>query len=282
MTIAEKLKKIFDIKGAIKEALFFVGQEVADKFEDYAQAIREVCNVPFENLGYSEEDAAKYRNLIKMAYLNGKYAKQYIENNPNEPAINPAKLGALNPKFFPYTNNSIWINSITENTGFQRSSFSFPKLTFLQEDMTRMFLQSITPIIDIKTPNLKIAKLMFSNIVGTLVIKFNAEKVTDFTDCFKYTVQNNPILKEMTITGIGTQEECTALTLNAFSQWGKANSDFPNARNSLIDTLLNLSYDRAAAGYSVFTLTLRQDTFNILTEEEITAITNKGYTITIG
>jgi hypothetical protein len=54
-----------------------------------------------------------------------------------------------------------------------------------------------------------------------------------------------------------------------------------NARQDLVDSLITNSFDRATAGYSVFTITLSQETYNLLTEEEITAITNKGYTIVV-
>ena len=90
------------------------------------------------------------------------------------------------------------------------------------------------------------------------------------------------------IKGLGTQPESTSWEgLRYKNRLGKT-SGLPddiitvNARQDLVDTLLTNSFDRATAGYSVFTIALSQATFDILTDEEITAITNKGYTITVG
>ena len=58
--------------------------------------------------------------------------------------------------------------------------------------------------------------------------------------------------------------------------WGTTNEE---SRESVIYTLLTHSYDRAANGLSVGTITLHANTKAILTEEEIAAITAKGYTI---
>lgn len=52
------------------------------------------------------------------------------------------------------------------------------------------------------------------------------------------------------------------------------------SKQSVIDTLLTNSFDRATAGYSPVTLQLSEQTVAALTADEIAAITAKGYTIT--
>lgn len=61
--------------------------------------------------------------------------------------------------------------------------------------------------------------------------------------------------------------------------WGIADTENPDARQSLVDTLLTYSFDRATAGYSACTVTLSAATKALLTDEEKEQITAKGYTI---
>lgn len=59
--------------------------------------------------------------------------------------------------------------------------------------------------------------------------------------------------------------------------WGEGSEE---NRQSLVDTLLTCSFDRAAAGMPVGTIHLASQTIARLTDEEKAAITAKGYTIT--
>ena len=61
--------------------------------------------------------------------------------------------------------------------------------------------------------------------------------------------------------------------------WGIANDEVPDARQSLIDSLITYSFDRAAAGYSTQTWKLYKDVKALLTDDEIAQITAKGYTL---
>lgn len=63
------------------------------------------------------------------------------------------------------------------------------------------------------------------------------------------------------------------------TNWGVATTDIPDARQSLIDSLITYSYDRAANGLPTATIQLSATTKGLLTEEEIAQITAKGYTI---
>ena len=64
-----------------------------------------------------------------------------------------------------------------------------------------------------------------------------------------------------------------------FNVWGVNSDTITDARQSLIDSLITYSYDRATAGYSTCTVTLAADTKAVLTSDEIAAITAKGFTI---
>ena len=63
--------------------------------------------------------------------------------------------------------------------------------------------------------------------------------------------------------------------------WGTETSDplTKGALQSVRDSLITYSFDRAAAGYSTCTVTLHSDTKALLTQDEIAQITAKGYTI---
>lgn len=68
----------------------------------------------------------------------------------------------------------------------------------------------------------------------------------------------------------------TRFDFNNCPMWGTTDEE---ARQSVIYTLLTNSYDRAANGLSAATIQLHANTKAVLTEEEIAAITAKGYTI---
>lgn len=89
-------------------------------------------------------------------------------------------------------------------------------------------------------------------------------------------------LKFLLIKNIGAVETSGGKTAVSYpfsgaSNWGTGSEE---NRQSLIDTLLTYSKDRVAAGYTVpCTINLSATTKGLLTQEEIAAITAKGYTI---
>lgn len=72
---------------------------------------------------------------------------------------------------------------------------------------------------------------------------------------------------------------CTSYSFSSCRNWGVNDSSNPDARQSLVDTLLTNSYDRAAAGLSAITVSLSSASRNALTNEEKAAITAKGITL---
>lgn len=282
-TIAENLNKLLNIKAAIKEALYFVGQEVADKMEDWAMAIRNICNVPFENLGYSKEEAELFNKFITEMYKNGLYAKNYIENNPDKYTINNPKLGVIHDTFVPKITNESWLDYLFSQDNFTVNKMFkvLPCLTFLGKE-TPTISTICTPFFILKTPNLETIKNFLGPNFCARVVYFNADNVKSSESLFESSIGYNGYIWYLYLTGIGTQSEFNNLNVRQVAYWGMYSYSFmETSKNSVIYTLLTNSFDRATAGYSVFTITLSQSTFNILTEEEITAITNKGYTITV-
>ena len=90
-------------------------------------------------------------------------------------------------------------------------------------------------------------------------------------------------LRFMLLKGLGTPSAVTSY-LNTRIQrcpnWGVDSTDIPDARQSLVDSLLTYSFDRAAAGYATCTIQLSSDSYNQLTAQELADIQAKGYSIT--
>ena len=91
------------------------------------------------------------------------------------------------------------------------------------------------------------------------------------------------------------QESCTIINLSSNgSYWGSSDQPYISyncvdkqkilnaivgARQSVIDTFITYSYDRATAGYSACSINLSTNTKALLTQDEIAQITAKGYTL---
>ena len=89
-------------------------------------------------------------------------------------------------------------------------------------------------------------------------------------------------LRYALLKDFGTGQRMTDASFIRWVNWGIEDETVPlsaGARQSLIDTLITYSYDRATAGYSTCTITLHADTKALLTEDEIAQITAKGYTL---
>lgn len=81
-------------------------------------------------------------------------------------------------------------------------------------------------------------------------------------------------LREMTLINFGTVSNSQNFT--QLISWGGGDE---TARKTLVDSLLTYSHDRVAAGKSAITVSLAETVKARLTDEEIAAITAKGYTI---
>ena len=104
-------------------------------------------------------------------------------------------------------------------------------------------------------------------------------QTTVYTNTGNQTFTSTSNLRYVVLKYLGTPSNCTALNLSLITNWGVATTAEPDARQSLIDTLITYSFDRVTAGYSACTVTLSANTKSLLTDEEIEQITAKGYTI---
>ena len=83
------------------------------------------------------------------------------------------------------------------------------------------------------------------------------------------------VLRFIKITNLGKSKLAT-YDFSGASVWGTGSEE---NRQSLIDSLITYSYDRASNGMATATIKLSATTKALLTEEEIAQITNKGFTI---
>ena len=95
-------------------------------------------------------------------------------------------------------------------------------------------------------------------------------------------IVNKNNIRRAEIRGIGISEGVPSYYCYYATNWGATDEDGTDPdgnHQSLIDTLLTYSFDRAAAGYSTITITLNKNIKSRLTDEQIAAITAKGYTL---
>ena len=112
----------------------------------------------------------------------------------------------------------------------------------------------------------------------------NLEKITSFD--VRAVTYNNYLtgfsdiktLKYMLLKNLG-QSTVSGWSLSSFPNWGVNDDKYPDAKQSLIDSLITYSYDRASDGLSACRLVLSTNTKDQLSEEEIAQITAKGFTI---
>lgn len=85
-------------------------------------------------------------------------------------------------------------------------------------------------------------------------------------------------LTTITYKNLGSNSTIASLDLYSdnYNQWGLGDEE---SKQSFIDSVLTYSYDRTANGLPTLELKMKQEQKALLTEEQITAIQAKGYTI---
>lgn len=81
-------------------------------------------------------------------------------------------------------------------------------------------------------------------------------------------------LRYLHIVNLGKAKDCKGVSLQGARVWGE---DSPENLQSLVDSLLTDSFDRAAAGYPSCTISLSLSPYNLLTTAQVEAIKAKGY-----
>ena len=89
----------------------------------------------------------------------------------------------------------------------------------------------------------------------------------------------NSSIRKAVFKDIGYQSTVVKFNTSNITNWGVNTSEIPDARQSLIDSLITYSFDRLSAGYPTCEITLSSNTKALLTSDEVSQITAKGFTL---
>lgn len=183
--------------------------------------------------------------------------------------------------------------------------------SFDTRNVTNMFClfyecSSLTSVPAFDTSNVTNMSSMFQGCYGlTTIPEMNTSNVTNFYSIFyscsglttiegisfksfadstmnnRYLVGWDSItsIRKAVFKDIGYKSTARQFNTENIENWGVNSDEIPDARQSLIDSLITYSFDRASAGYPTCTITLASNTKALLTEDEIAQIEAKGFTI---
>ena len=123
---------------------------------------------------------------------------------------------------------------------------------------------------------------MFYNCSSLTTIEgISFKSFSDSTMRYDYLVGwgSNTSIRKAVFKDIGYQSNAKQFNTKNIANWGVNTSEIADARQSLIDSLITYSFDRATAGYPTCTITLSSNTKALLTSDEIAQIEAKGFTI---
>ena len=159
-------------------------------------------------------------------------------------------------------------------------SFNVIKVTTFQ----KMFsgCNSITTIPELNTINVKKFTWMFEDCDKLTTIEgISFKSFSDSTMDMYYLISysSNSSIRKAVFKDIGYNSNTKKFDMSNIKNWGVNTSEIPDARQSLIDSLITFSFDRASAGYPTCEIKLSSNTKPLLTSDEIAQIELKGYTI---
>ena len=159
-------------------------------------------------------------------------------------------------------------------------SFNVIKVTTFQSMFSGC--NSITTIPELNTINVKNFAWMFEDCdklttIEGISFKSFSDSTMDMYYLFSYS--SNSSIRKAVFKDIGYNSSTKKFDMSNIKNWGVNTSEIPYARQSLIDSLITYSFDRASAGYPTCEITLSTNTKALLTEDEKAQIEAKGFTI---
>ena len=281
-TIADKLNKLKTTKGLIKQAIIDKGVEVTDNdtFESYADKISSIQSGGGTSDVKSQPTQLSFSgstsDVINATVLDTSRLTTMFNLFRNCNNVTSLDLSGWNTS--KVTNmNSMFLNC-NNLTSLDLSGFDTSNVT----NILYMF-QYCHSLISLNVRNWNTS--LITSISGVFQNCMNLESlnlsdwditsVTSMTNTFSICTN----MREFNLNNIGVNSTLSSVYFNDFDYWGINNEKYPNARQSLVNTLLTNSYDRASAGYSSCRISLNKNVKNLLTDDEIAAITAKGFTI---
>ena len=123
---------------------------------------------------------------------------------------------------------------------------------------------------------------MFANCTSLTTIEgisFKSFSASTMNNQYIFGSSINSSIRKAVFKDIGYQSNAKQFNTEYIKNWGVNTSEITDARQSLIDSLITYSFDRATAGYPTCTIKLASNTKALLTSDEISQITAKGFTI---
>ena len=262
--------------------------------------------IDFSSIGYSDEFSAE---------LNAKMNADIAYSKTLYDAWNPSNTDAYrlyaDDKKLVYAPN---IDTSNVDSMYQMlygcislktvPNFNTSKVESMQYLFSRC--SSLTSVPAIDTSNATSMNSMFYGCASlTSVPELDSSKVKDFQSIFEscdslttiegisfksfsastmnsyYLVGNstNTSIRKAVFKDIGYQSTAKEFNASYINNWGENTDEIPDARQSLIDSLITYSFDRATAGYPTCKINLSYYTKSLLTEDEKAQIESKGFTI---
>ena len=223
----------------------------------------------WSQIGYTPENTVLQQQFEDDIAYSKSLAETFTPSKATSHFKNQKRL-----KFVPMVDTSN-VTNISEMFYNCYSLTTIPQLdTSNVKSMNSMFsgCNALTTIPQLDTSNVTNMGSMFSNCTAlTAIPQLDTSNVKNmgsmFTNCTKLTF--------ILIKNIGKSTLATFDFSSAFN-WG---TDGDENRQSLIDSLITYSYDRATNGMASATIKLSTTTKALLTEGEIAQITAKGFTI---
>ena len=223
----------------------------------------------WSQIGYTPENTVLQQQFEDDIAYSKSLAETFTPSKATSHFKNQRRL-----KFVPMvdTSNVTNMGSMFYNC---RALTTIPQLdTSSVTDMNNMFnnCDSLTTIPQLDTSNVTNMGYMFYYCFAlTAILQLDTSNVTNmayiFSSCAKLTF--------ILIKNIG-KSTLTTYDFSGATNWGTGSDE---NRQSLIDSLITYSYDRATNGMASATIKLSKNTKALLTEDEIAQITAKGFTI---
>lgn len=260
--------------------------------ESFVDMADKITNMSYEEgwfakIGYTDENDGGIQDAIDYSY---ELAKGW---NPD--GSTPSLFeGNKNILFYPIVDTS---KIPTAERMFYGTTLLFiPNLSLPKAISTdSMFTNSnVVKVGDIDIPNATITLSMFAQASKlTHIGAINSPKATNMS----YTFNSSPSIKYIKSVDVGSataiggfmstgvqyvvlknlgKSTLTTYDFSGATSWGTGSEE---NRQSLIDSLITYSYDRASNGMSTATIKLSANTKALLTDGEIAQITAKGFTI---
>ena len=248
-----------------------------NKMQDMFNGCTSLTTVP-------EYNTSNVTNMLRMFYN--------CANLQTVPAFNTSRVTSMEYMFYNCTNLQTVPAFDTSNvTSMQSMFYNCANLQTIQafdtSNITSMEyffyncsnLQTVPELDTSKVTNMYHMLRDCTSLKTIEGISFKSFANSTMPYYYLFGFSNLNSLRKAVFKDIGYQSEAVQFDTSKLTNWGVNTDEILDARQSLIDSLITYSFDRASAGYPTCTITLSSTTKALLTSDEIAQITAKGFTL---